>query len=338
MTENKLNIVIPMAGYGTRLRPQTWSKPKPLVSAAGKSVLGHILDLLGTVADPENTEIAFIVGFHGDQVQPYMEKHYPEIKTHYYVQKEMKGQSHAIAMAREQLKGPTLILFVDTIVDADFSFLKEEQAGSVIWVKEVEDPRRFGVVDVDGEGWVKGMIEKPDSMENNLAIVGYYYFARGEDLMDAIDRQLEGKIITKGEYFLADAMLLMIKDGLKMRPQQVEVWLDAGLPETVLETNRYLLEHGRANQPDAGQWKNTTVTPPVFIHPNAELSDSQIGPHVSIGAGAKISGSTIQDSVIEPGAQVLGSNLKASLVGGRAQVSGLSGSCNIGDDAVVDQG
>jgi glucose-1-phosphate thymidylyltransferase len=333
LTENTLTIIIPMAGYGKRLRPHTWSKPKPLVSAAGKAVLGHVLDLASTVADPENTEIAFIIGYHGDQVKPYMEEHYPKIKTYYYVQQEMKGQSHAIAMAREQLHGPTLILFVDTIVDTELSFLKEEKADAVIWVKEVEDPRRFGVVDLDEEGWVKGMIEKPDTMENNLAIVGYYYFAHGEDLMAAIDRQIKEKIITKGEYFLADAMALMIQGGLKMRPERVDVWLDAGLPETVLEANRYLLEHGRGTT--HGAKTGVTIQEPVFIDPSAEVINSTIGPHVSIGAGCRVENSTIQDSVLEREAQIKDAHLSVSVIGERAVVEGLSGQFNIGDDSVV---
>jgi glucose-1-phosphate thymidylyltransferase len=262
-----------------------------------------------------------------------MEEHYPKVKTYYYVQEEMKGQSHAIAMAREQLHGPTLILFVDTIVDTDLSFLKEETADAVIWVKEVEDPRRFGVIDLDDENWVKGMIEKPDSMENNLAIVGYYYFAHGEDLMAAIDRQIEEKIITKGEYFLADAMALMIQDGLKMRPEQVDVWLDAGLPETVLEANRYLLGHGRDASPEVGE--DVVIKPPVFIDPSAQVVNSTIGPHVSIGPGCQVENSTIRDSILERDARVKDAHLSGSVIGERAVVEGLSGQFNIGDDSVV---
>lgn len=335
MPEDNLNIIIPMAGYGTRLRPHTWSKPKPLVSAAGKSVLGHILDQVNTVFEPEKTEISFIIGYHGEQVKEYMRENYPRIKTHYFVQQEMKGQSHAIAMAREHLHGPTLILFVDTIVDGDLSFLRNEDAGAVIWVKEVDDPRRFGVVDVGEDGWVNGMIEKPDSMENNLAIVGYYYFTHGEDLMAAIDYQLENDIKTKGEYFLADAMALMLADGLKMRPEVVDVWLDAGLPETILQTNRYLLEHGRGNEFKAGKGDEVTVVEPCFIHPSAKISNSRIGPFVSIGEKCVVEGSAIKNTVLEPEAQVIDADLDESIIGERALVLGLKGTFSIGDDSTV---
>jgi glucose-1-phosphate thymidylyltransferase len=322
-----------MAGLGTRLRPHTWSKPKPLVSAAGKTVLGHVLDILSSAPNAEDAELVFIVGYLGEQVEAFMQENYPKVKTHYIRQKEMLGQSHAVAMAREFIHGPTLIVFVDTIIDADLSFLADEEADAVIWVKEVEDPRRFGVVAVDERGWVQGLLEKPDSMDNKLAIVGIYYFARGEELLAAIDEQLSGRVQTRGEYYLADAMGLMIQKGLKMRPQTVDVWLDAGLPETVLETNRYLLDHGRDNSKEFLQSEGVVIKPPVHVHPGAQISSSTIGPYASIGAGCRITGSSVEDSVIEAGAEITSAHLKSSLVGRNARVDGLTGSFNLGDDS-----
>ena len=335
MAHDKLNIIIPMAGYGTRLRPHTWSKPKPLVCTAGNAVIGHVLDLVNTVFEPEETEVACIIGYYGEQVMEYMQSHYPKTKTHYYFQREMLGQSHAIAMARQQLHGPTLIMFVDTIIDSDLSFLRREKTDAVIWVKEVEDPRSFGVVELDDDGLVKNLIEKPDTMENNLAVVGYYYFSQGEQLMAAIDRQIQEKITTKGEYYLANAISLMLDDGLQMRPQVVDVWLDTGLPETILSTNRYLLENGLASHPPQEKMKNVQITPPVFIHPLAEVSDSHIGPHASVGRSCKVTGSHIEDSVLEPKAEVHNAHLVNSIIGARACIDGLKGSFNIGDDSHV---
>lgn len=335
MPNETLKIVIPMAGYGKRLRPHTWSKPKPLVSVAGKTVLGHVLDLVAGFAEPENTEIVFIVGYQGDQVRPYMEEKYPAIKAHYFVQEEMKGQSHAIAIARDYLNGPTLVLFVDTIIDTDFSFLKEETAGGVIWVKEVEDPRRFGVVKLGQDGYVESLIEKPDSMENNLAIVGNYYFARGEDLLAAIDHQIESNLQSKGEFYLADAIAIMIQRGLSLRPKIADVWLDAGLPETVLDTNRYLLDNGRDNTGTLASLDGVELIAPVFVDPSAVVRDSVIGPHVSVGAGCEVTGSKISDSVLEPQAKVHNAEIWRSLVGQRAQIEGVRGIINIGDDAEV---
>ena len=338
MTAKKLNLIIPMAGFGTRLRPHTWSKPKPLVSLAGKTVLDHVLDVVATAADLKDCQLALIVGYLGDQVREYMETHYPEVDTHYYQQQEMLGQSHAIAMARDQLEGPTLVLFSDTIVEDDMSFLldPEQQEEAVIWVKQIEDPRRFGVVEVGPDGYARRLIEKPDSLENDLAIVGYYYFSRGEDLLAAIDRQISEKMMTKGEYFIADAISLMLEDGLKMLPKKVTNWLDAGVPETVLASNRYLLAHGRENNPALKSTDGVTIKPPVYIHPSAEISGSTIGPNVSIGAGCRVSGSTIADAVIEAGAEIIGCDFHTSLVGERAVVRGAHGSLYIGDDCLLD--
>jgi glucose-1-phosphate thymidylyltransferase len=338
LTEKKLNVIIPMAGYGTRLRPHTWSKPKPLVAVAGKTVLDHVLDVVSTAADLEDCQLAFIIGYLGDQIRAYMAENYPNVETHYYLQQEMRGQSHAIAMAQEQLHGPTLVLFSDTIVEDDMSFLldPEQQEEAVIWVKQVEDPRRFGVVEVGADGYAAGLIEKPDSMENDLAVVGYYYFSHGEDLMAAIERQLSDEIITKGEFFIADAIGLMLQGGLKLLPKRVDTWLDAGLPSTVLETNRYLLAHGRGNSATLPMMEAVTVNPPVYIHPRAQISESTIGPNVSIGEGCKISNSTIADAVIEEQAKISGCELEKALIGARAVVSGASGSLDIGDDCLAD--
>jgi glucose-1-phosphate thymidylyltransferase len=324
-----------MAGFGKRLRPHTWSKPKPLISVAGKTVLSHVLDVVSTAADLEASEVVLIVGYLGDQVREYMDKNYPQVNTHYYIQEEMRGQSHAIAYARQHMEGPTFILFVDTIVDEDMSFLVESDDEAVIWVKRVEDPRRFGVVEVGEDGFVSSLIEKPDSMENDLAIVGYYYFARGEDLMAAIDRQMSDDIRTKGEYFLADAIGLLIQDGLKLSPKIVDVWLDAGLPETVLSTNRYLLDHGKDNSSEVTKREGLSIRPPVYIHPTAEIIDSEIGPHVSIGPGCRVVGSKITDSLLEEDVRITGAEITKSLIGARAEIEGVKGSLNVGDDTVV---
>jgi glucose-1-phosphate thymidylyltransferase len=330
-----LKIIIPMAGFGTRLRPHTWSRPKPLLSAAGDTVLGHVLKLLQTAPGAERAEFVFIVGYLGDQVQKYMQSEHPTVNTHYVEQKELLGQSHALAQARQHIHGPTLIVFVDTVVEADFSGLDEEEADAVAWVKPVEDPRRFGVAEVDKDGLVRGLIEKPNDVKNNLAVVGIYYFKRGEDLMAAIDEQMQRGIQTKNEYFLADAIDLMLKKGLKMRTAIVDEWLDAGLPETVLETNRRLLERGRDNSLEVSKRNGLKIKPPVYVHPEAQVEKSTLGPYVSIGMGSTIRNCTIEDAVIERDAMVEDSNLKNSLIGERSHIKGVKGSVNVGDDSQV---
>lgn len=338
MTDKKLTVVIPMAGYGTRLRPHTWSKPKPLVQVAGKTVLDHVLDVVATATDLKDCRLAFIIGYLGEQVIDYMSANYPEVETSFYRQEEMLGQTHAIAMARQVISGPTIVLFSDTIVRDDLSFLLQpgHAADAVIWVKQVEDPRRFGVVSVDESGLVKDIIEKPATMENDLAVVGYYYFARGEDLMAAIDRQLNDRMITKGEYYIADALKLMIEGGLKLTPKPVDVWLDAGLPDTVLETNRYLLAARPEEEGSQTGNNGVKIIPPVFIAPNAEVTASVIGPNVSIGPGCQVSYSKIENSILEAGAVVETSQLHGSLIGERSVVIGGRGRVDLGDDCLLE--
>jgi glucose-1-phosphate thymidylyltransferase len=331
-----LKIVIPMAGFGTRLRPLTWSKPKPLVALAGKTVLDHLLNTFRSVPDFEAAEFVFILGpSMGDQIQEHVAKHYPDWHVDYAIQPEMKGQSDAFWQAREYLHGPMLMAFSDTLIEADFSFLDQEKTDCVAWVKPVPDPRRFGVAELDDAGAVTRLIEKPQNMDNNLALVGCYYFQESEDLISAIKKQIEDDIALKAEYYLADAINILLDRGIKMRTENVETWLDAGTPEALHETNRYLLSHDRDNTDELGSFEDTQIIPPVFIHPGAKVSHSVIGPNTSIDEGAVIQKSTIKDSIIATGAKVKDSRLETSLLGHDVTVTGLIGTFNLGDDSTA---
>jgi glucose-1-phosphate thymidylyltransferase len=336
-----LKIVIPMAGWGTRMRPQTWSKPKPLVGLAGRTALDHLLEMLDSVPDHRSAEYVFIVGpYLGElQIPAYIHDHYPKLKAHYIVQSVMRGQSDALQLARQYLAGPMLMCFSDTLIEADFSFLANEAGDGVAWVKPVPDPRRFGVAEADEDGRVKRLIEKPQTKENNLAVVGCYYFRRGEDLGAAIEEQMRRGVSLKGEYFLADAINIMLERGAQFRTQKVSVWLDSGTIAATLETNRYLLEHGRENSAHHVD-EGVTLNRPVFIHESAEIVNSTIGPHASIGAGCKITDSRIENSIIEEGAAVSAAALSGSFIGRRAQVEGRGAesapmTLNVGDDSSV---
>jgi len=328
-----MKIVIPMAGYGTRLRPHTWSKPKPLVTVAGKPVLGHVLDMFAALASID--EVVFIVGYLGTQVQEFVTKAYPGLKARYVEQTEMLGQSHAVWLAREGLTGPMLLVFVDTLIEADLSGLAGEKADAIAWVKAVPDPRRFGVAEAAPDGIVRRLVEKPKDLANNLALVGFYYLREAEKLIAAITTQMEQKHQLQGEYFIVDALNILLQQGLKMRVQPVEVWHDCGKPDALLETNRYLLEHGRDNSAAAAQRSGIVVVPPVYVDPTALIAEAVIGPHVSIGAECEVRRSIVQNSIIDGGSQILDTALSASLIGRDARVVGRYRSLNVGDSSEI---
>lgn len=340
MTET-LKIIVPMAGWGTRMRPHTFSKPKPLVSVAGRTTLEHLLDMFKTLPNPENTEYIFIVGpFLGEsQIPAFIKETFPNMKAHYIVQKDMKGQSHAFSLAREYLCGPMIICFADTLIETDFSFIANEQADGVAWVMAVPDPRRFGVAEVGSDGWVTRLIEKPQTVENNLAIVGCYYFKSAERLLAAIDEQIKQDIQLNGEFFLADAVTLMLKDGARVRVEEITTWLDTGTIEATLDTNKALLERGSANKTQSEKHNGVEVLAPSFVHPSAEIVNSVIGPYASIGANSRIANSRIEESIVESDCEIQSVVLSRSLIGRQARVQGRGDGqvmqLNVGDHSSV---
>ncbi len=231
-----MHVIIPAAGFGTRLRPHTWSKPKPLVSVAGKPILGHVLD---SIAPLHPEKVIFITGYLGDQIREYVERQYtfPSAFVH---QGEMKGQAHAIQLARDEVSGPVLIAFADTIFATDLSILEQTDADGVIFVKEVDKPQAFGIVELDGDR-IRRIIEKPADPPTNLAVAGIYYFRDSARLLAAIDEIMAAGKQTKGEFYLTDAIQVMIDDGARIEAATMDLWLDCGRPETLLETNRVLL-------------------------------------------------------------------------------------------------
>ena len=335
-----LKIFIPMAGWGTRMRPHTWSKPKPLVSVAGKTSLEHLLDMFNSVPEPDNVEFVFIVGpYLGElQVPPFVRENYPGMKAHFVVQGEMKGQSHALWLAREFMHGPLIVCFSDTLLETDFSFLASEEADVVAWVMPMPDPRRFGVAELDAEGWVKRFIEKPESMENNLVVVGCYYFKSAEQLLAAIEEQMERNLTLKGEFFLTDTVTLMIEKGAKVRTQESDSWLDTGTIDATLDTNKILLE-SKSNKTQNESVDGVEIIAPSFVHPSAEIKNSVIGPYSSIGANCKIVNSWVEQSIVEADCEIQDAALSRSLVGIKARIRGKGAGqpiqLNVGDNSDI---
>jgi glucose-1-phosphate thymidylyltransferase len=340
MTKATMKIVIPMAGWGTRMRPHTWSKPKPLVSVAGKTSLEHLMDMFKTLPDPENAEFVFIVGpYLGElQVPAFIKENYPKLKAHFVVQHEMKGQSHALWLSREHLTGPMIMCFSDTLMETDFSFLSAESADGVAWVMPVEDPRRFGVAEEGADGWVKRFIEKPQSMDNNLVVVGCYYFKSAEQVLAAIDEQMKRGVMLKNEYFMTDAISIMIESGAKIRTQRISTWLDTGTIEATLDTNKILLEKGIGVNRYTGT--QVQVIEPSAIHPSAVISNSTIGPFASIGANCKIENAQISESILEADCEIKDAALTRSLIGKQAKVQGRGDGrvmkLNVGDTSSIE--
>lgn len=319
-----MRAIIPVAGMGTRLRPHTHTQPKALMHVAGKPILAHILDELVTVGIDE---VVLVVGYLGEMIEAYARERYPQLRLHFVPQGEPLGNGHAIYVAREHLDGsPVLIIFGDTIIKGDLAGLLRSRH-SLAAVKEVEDPRRLGVVEVDGHGNVRRLLEKPEHPPTNLAVIGAYFLRNSAALRTALERLVREDRRVRGEFWLADGLQLMIEAGERLGTFRVAHWYDCGTVEALLEANRELLE---SDPPRLPQGQNSTLTPPSYVDPSASIEDSVIGPYASIAAGARISNSTIKDSIVGPHATVEHSNLEHSLVGDDAVVTGKSGQVNVG--------
>ena len=329
-----IKIAIPMAGLGTRMRPQTWSKARPLIALAGKTVLDYVLEQFDTLPDTMEREYIFIVSPNQvDQIQAHMKECHPHKRVNYAVQEVMRGQSDALYLAKEHLNGPVLISYSDTMIETDLSGISDEGADSLAWVRPVEDPRRFGVAQVNSDGWVNQLVEKPESMDNKLALVGFYYFKDSEKLVAALDEQIRRNLTVKNEFYLVDAINLLLQDGAKMRTRPVDIWLDAGIPEALLETNRYLLTNRMDNSAAMGPQTEVTIIPPVYIHPSATIKSSVIGPFVSVGENCDIERVVISNSILEDNVFLSDSILTGSLLGRDVRVEGKAETLNLGDNA-----
>ncbi|MCS7256046.1 MAG: sugar phosphate nucleotidyltransferase [Thermomicrobium sp.] len=322
-----MHVVIPVAGLGTRLRPHTWSKPKPLVTVAGKPILGHVLDRLLSLP---LERVVFVTGYLGEQIEDYVRSHY-EFDAVFVEQPEPLGQSHALLQAKGLITGPTLVVFPDLIFDADLESLVSCPWDGVVYVKEVDDPRRFGVVVVE-DGRIARLVEKPQTPVSNLAVVGVYYFRDFADLIAAIEQQIAEDRRRGNEYYLAEAIQILIDRGRMIVAQPVSVWEDCGTVEALLQTNRFLLERQAQEHPT---FPTSVVIPPVVIDPSATIERAVVGPYVSIGAGAVVSHAIVADSIIDEGATINGVMLHRSIVGRGARVIGDFLRVNVGDSSEI---
>jgi len=330
--EESVHVIIPAAGFGTRLRPHTWSKPKPLVSVAGKPILGHVLDSIAPL-NPEH--VVFVTGYLGDQIREYVEGQY-HFSSSFVHQAEMKGQAHAIHLAADHVHGPLLIAFADTIFATDLSILERTDADGVIFVKEVDRPQAFGIVELDGER-ITRIIEKPSHPPTNLAVAGVYYFRDAARLLAAIDAIMAADTQTKGEFYLTDAIQVMIDDGARIEAATMDLWLDCGRPETLLETNRVLLSRMDSHAA-APIYTSSVIIPPVVIAPSARIERAVVGPYASVGENVVITDAIVRDVILNRDSEFANVMLMNSIVGADTVVHGDFHSVNIGDSSEVNLG
>lgn len=324
-----MRAVIPVAGVGTRLRPHTYSQPKVLLNVGGKPILGHILDAL---QEQDVIKATIITGYMGSQVREYVTKKYSAMQFDFVEQKERLGLGHAIITGKETYDDePLMIILGDTIFDVDLSLAKKT-GNSSLGVKRVDDPSRFGVVVLDDDYKVKKLVEKPQKPVSNLALVGLYYIKNPRLLVSSLDELIEKDIRTKGEYQLTDALQLMVGKGEKFDTFPVDGWYDCGKAETLLSTNKFLLDQKTTLR----EFSDSVIIPPVFIAPNATIQRSVIGPYTSVAEGAEVKDSIVKNSIVSYGAKVKNSLLHESIIGNDALVNGTFHRINLGNSSEID--
>jgi glucose-1-phosphate thymidylyltransferase len=324
-----MKVIIPLAGKGTRLRPHTHVTPKPMLRVAGKPVMSYVLDKLRDLGNVD--QIIYITGHLKEKVEDYARKSL-DVPSVFIEQKIQDGTAGAVALAREYIDEPVLIIFVDTIFDADLTVINRTDADGIIWTKEVEDYQRFGVVVTDSDGNMTKIVEKPKTPISRAANIGLYYIRNWKLLYEGIDHVLKSPK-NQGEYFLTDAFQYMIDKGAKIKVIDVEGWYDAGKIETMLETNQTMLEKGRARKPQ--QPGDSKIIDPVYIEDNVTLKGSTVGPNVSIGAGSVIEDSTLSHTIIGTNSRIARSKISNSLVGDDTVLEGVSGEVTVGDHSEV---
>lgn len=327
-----MKVIIPAGGYGTRMRPHTYTHPKPMVHVAGRPSLAVILDELKPLPIEE---VIVITGKMGEQMEEYVQEHYP-FESRFIEQKVMRGQADALALAEPYIQGGDLLtIFVDTLFETDLTVVNDlKDADGMMFVSEVPDPSRFGIAVTGPDGYVTKVVEKPQNPESNLAVIGLYYFKDARWLYRSIHKLMDSGVSRNGEYFLADALQVMIDEGAKFITQPVTVWEDTGTPDAVLHANRYLLRRMDGHK-EPYMRGTSLVVPPSYIADGAEVENSLIGPYASISENATVTDSIVKNSIVSPDAQVQNAMLFGSIIGEKAKIEGSYQSLNIGDDSVT---
>lgn len=331
-----MKAIIPVAGAGTKLRPHTYTQPKALIPLAGKTVLSIIVEQL---QDAGLDEFIFIIGYLGDKIQDYVREKYPQLKSHFIQQNERRGLGHAILLTQAIVgTDEVFIVLGDSICEYNVDeVLKNEY--SMVGVKKVDDPRAFGVAEINEDGFVSKVIEKPQIPKSNMALVGIYRVKESPALFNCLENNIRNEIKSRGgEFNLTDALECMLQNGVKIQPYKVQNWFDCGRKASLLESNATLLKKFGQVIADEQEFENSIIIPPVSIASGCDIKNSIIGPNVAIGEKVSINYSIVKDSIIGAFANLHDIVLTDSLIGSDTQIRGESRSLNIGDNTEIDLG
>ena len=330
-----MKAIIPVAGAGTKLRPHTYTQPKALIPLAGSTILSIIMDQLQSAGI---TEFIFIIGYLGDKIQDYVQEHYPSLTSHFIQQSERQGIGHAIYLTRDLVgDDEVFIVLGDSICEYDVKEILGKPH-SALGVKRVDDPRDFGVAEINEQGLISRVVEKPHIPKSNIALVGIYRIKETRELFDCLADNIRNNLMSHGEYNLTDAIECMIRKGATIQPFKVQNWFDCGKKETLLQTNATLLKKRKLTPAEDHVYANTIIIEPVSIGAGCDIKNSIIGPNVAIGEKVTINYSIVKDSIIGAFADLNDIVLTQSLIGNDTELKGESRSLNIGDNTEIDLG
>ncbi len=328
-----MKAIIPVAGAGTKLRPHTYTQPKALIPLAGKTILSIIVDQLHEAGIKD---FIFIIGYLGEKIQDYVQEKYPHLDCHFIQQSERFGIGHAVNLTREIVgTDEVLIVLGDTIAEYDVKEVMDSPF-SMLGVKKVDDPRNFGVADIEEDGFISRVVEKPSIPKSNMALVGVYKIKETNFLFSCLEKIIETETKSYEEYSLTDALECMIQSGARFQSFKVQNWFDCGKKETLLESNATLLKKFGGNISENHHFENTIIIPPVSIADGCDIKNSVIGPNVAIGENSSLNHAIIKNSIIGSYSNLFEIVLSNSLIGSDAEVKGVNRSLNIGDNTAID--
>ncbi|MEP4533857.1 MAG: sugar phosphate nucleotidyltransferase [Cyclobacteriaceae bacterium] len=327
-----MNLIIPMAGMGKRLRPHTLTTPKPLIPIAGKPIVQRLVEDIAQVTPEPIEKIGFVIGDFGHEVEENLKAIAKAVGAEGYIfhQTEALGTAHAVFCAEPLLEGKVTVAFADTLFRANFTLNTDDDG--IIWVKQVDDPSAFGVVTLDENGIIDQFVEKPKTPVSDLAIIGIYYFKKGEDLRADLKELIDNKIMASGEYQLTTVLENLKQAGTKFTSGKVDEWLDCGNKNITIQSNSRYLGFLEENQiASSAQIENSELIAPVYIGENVKIKNSKVGPGVSIGDDGQVSDSIIKDSLIQNNVTLQSVNLSNSMIGNFVKVESFSGEVSLGD-------